>query len=159
MILLNEKYEQIKDIKESQLFWIYDVDETDIKERDFYLKSVTLWQNVISDAYELTIGDGKTWIPFNYHILIGDYDSGLDCLTPDEILGRSFQAVSFSNELDETTSGLTDMKVTGYKKDMVFSVPYIKAVYPISIGGNKVILVSPKDFYNKIKGATIGSLL
>lgn len=162
MILLNEEYKGIKNITDgntSQLFWVYDTDETDVKERDFYLNNVTLWQNVISDAYQLSIGDGTTWLPFNYHILIGDYDSGLDCLTPDEILGRHFQAISFSNELDESTSSLLDIKVCGYEKDKVFAVPYTKAVYPILISNDKVILVSPKDFYNKIKNTSIGSLI
>jgi hypothetical protein len=167
MILINERYKGIRkfntDEHRAQLFWSYDFikdgDPKDSKNLDFFLRQCLLWQNITSDAYKIRIGDASVWLPFNYHLLLGDFDSGLDCISPQEILNRPFQAITFSNTLDESTIILKDIKVIGYEEERTFIVPFEKGIFPILAGNDRAVLVSSKDFYNKIKNTTLSGLL
>ena len=166
MILINEKYKGIKkfnDDHHAQLFWSYDFvksdDPREVKHLDFFLKTCLLWQNITSDAYKLKIGDSFVWMPYNYHLLLGDFDSGLDCISPEEILNRPFQAITFPNTLDEHNIILKDIKVVGYESEKNFVVPFEKGIFPILAGKDRAVLVSSKDFYNKIKNTTLSGLL
>lgn len=149
MYLLDENHNSIKNLDsyiENQYFWIYN-----FKDTDFYLKNCTLWQNLKSDAYTLQIGKESITLPFNYYIMIGDYDIGLDFITPEEIVGREFDAFVFSNTFDPQSWELVSMKITGYEHDMSFRVPYVKQPFPVALGERTSILVSNSDMYNKIK--------
>lgn len=161
MILIDEKYKGISSFRDhhAQLFWTYDFSKDDDSTLDFFLKSCLLWQNVVSDAYQIKVGDDTVWLPYNYFFLLGDFDSGLDCIAPKEILNRPFQAVTFSNTLEEQSMILKDIKIVGYEHDMSFVIPFEKGIFPILVGDNRVILVSAKDFYNKIKDTTLAGMI
>jgi hypothetical protein len=160
MILLDEKYKGITSYKDhhAQLFWTYDFSKDDSKTLDFFLKSCLLWQNVISDAYQLKIGEDTVWMPFNYYFLLGDFDSGLDCISPQEIMNRPFQAVTFADNLEESTMILKDINIVGYEENRTFVIPYERGIFPVLVG-KRVILISGKDFYNKIKDTTLAGMI
>jgi len=149
MMLINDNYKKIKNLnecRETQMFWLFDLDE-----KDFFLKTVQTWYSLKSDAYVLSIGKYELEIPTNYYLLIGDYDAGLDCIPPDEIVGRDFQAFVFSNDFEQDSWELMDIKRKGYKHDREFELPFTKKPFPVMIDDNKAVLISSTDMYSKIK--------
>ena len=154
MKLIDEKYQAVEKYTTDQLFWIYD-----FKQHDFFLKTCLLWHNIKSDAYIIEIGKGVLSIPFNYFMMIGDYDGGLDFISPDEIVGREFEAFTFSKDFSEASWELTKLKIIGYEENQNFVLPFIKYPFPVSINDTKAILVSNNDLYNKIKETSFGDIL
>jgi len=142
MHLLDENYERIEtfDNNKAKLFWTFDIDSC-----DFFLKSCLLWQSITSDAYVLSVGNGSVMIPYNYYIVIGDYDSGFDCITPEEIMGREFDAYTFSNDLNEGSHMLEPINVTDYVEDAVFVLPFVKSVFPTTISDKRSMFIINKD--------------
>ena len=156
MHLLDENYKRIEtfDNNKAKLFWTFDVDAC-----DFFLKSCLLWQNVTSDAYTLSVGKGSITIPYNYYLVIGDYDSGFDCITPEEIMGRSFEAYTFANNLAEGTHELEHIEITGYNEDVNFVLPFVKSIFPVVVSDKRSMFVINKDSYNKFKELSISEIL
>lgn len=154
MKLIDEKYQSVTKYTTEQLFWIYD-----FKQHDFFLKNCLLWHNIRSDAYIIEIGRGILTIPFNYFMMIGDYDGGLDFISPEEVVGREFQAFTFSMNFSESSWDLTRLKIVGYEEDQNFVLPFIKYPFPVSIGNNSAVLVSNSDLYNKLKETSFNDIL
>lgn len=156
MNLIDENYNRITlfDNNKDKLFWTFEIEPC-----DFFLKTCMFWQNVTSDAYTLTIGEGTVTLPYNYYIVIGDYDSGFDCVTPEEIMGRDFDVFTFSNDLAEGTHELTPLHVVGYEEDVVFILPFTKSVFPIMISDTRAMFIINKDSYNKFKELSISEVL
>jgi hypothetical protein len=160
MKLINEKYKSIinedyVDKNEIPMFWVYDPDKA-----DFFIKTCLLWQNIKTDTYKIKIGKDVISIPYNYHIIIGDYDGGLDCISPEEIVGRKFQAFTFSNDIDENSWILDDLRIVGVEQDIDFLVPFVKGIFPILLSDKRAILVSSiGDCYNKIKNISVADLI
>jgi len=156
MHLLDENYKRIEtfDNNKAKLFWTFDMDAC-----DFFLKSCLLWQNITSDAYTLSVGKGSVTIPYNYYIVIGDYDSGFDCITPEEIMGRDFDAYTFSNELTEGSHMLEPIHVTKYEEDVNFVLPFVKSVFPVVISDKRAMFIVNKDSYNRFKDISISDIV
>ena len=156
MHLIDESYKKIEtfDNTKAKLFWTFDTEVS-----DFFLKSCLLWQNVTSDAYTISVGKGSVSLPYNYYIVIGDYDSGFDCITPEEIMGREFDAYTFSSEMNEGSNMLEPIHVTGYEEDVVFVLPFVKSVFPIMISEDRAMFIINKDSYNKFKDLSISEVL
>lgn len=159
MNLINEKYEGIiksdySNRNKNQMFWVYNPIE-----EDFFLKTCLIWQNIKTDTYEVKIGDDVISLPFNYYIIIGDYDSGLDCICPEEITGRNFQAFTFSNNIDENSWILKDIKIVGVKEDIDFVIPFVKGIFPVLLSDKRAVLVASSDCYNKIKDISMADLI
>lgn len=156
MYLIDENYTKIEtfDDTKSKLFWTFDTEVS-----DFFLKSCLLWQNVTSDAYTISVGKGVVTLPYNYYIVIADYDSGFDCITPEEIMGRDFDAYTFSNDMAEGTNLLEPIGVTGYDEDVVFVLPFVKSIFPVMISDSRAMFIINKDSYNKFKDLSISEVL
>jgi len=156
MHLIDENYGKIEEFEnnKNKLFWTFDIEQC-----DFFLKSCLLWQNITSDAYTLQIGNGTVTLPYNYYIVIGDYDSGFDCITPEEIMGREFDVFTFANDLHEGSHMLEPLQVTGYNEDIVFILPFVKSVFPIMISNTRAMFIINKDSYNKFKELSISEIL
>lgn len=150
MLLLDENYEGFNSIEEGEditkkHFWLYD-----LSKHDFFLTTSLIWYNLKSEAYELTIGRHKVMVPANYYILIGDYDVGFDVISPEEVVGRTFQAFTMNSKLSYTTSNFQDFDITGYTEDEKFIFPLTNALVPVKVGSS-IILLSSKNVYTKIK--------
>ena len=157
MKLINESYGEIESLEDNtitNLFWHYD-----ISKKDFFIMTCKVWYNITSDVYLIKIGNHTIRVPYNYYILIGDYDGGLDCITPEEIVGRDFQAFTFSNTLEDESWTLDEIKIVGYEEDVTFVSPFIKGLYPILISDNRAIMISSTDMYQKIKDFTFSDIL
>jgi len=149
---INEYYGNVK--KGGDCFWIFD-----IQKDDFFLKSKQANKKLTASSYQITIEDSSIWIPYNFFIMIGDYDKGLDCVIPDEIMGRKFNAIVLSNTLDESTYQIKEMKVTDYRHTMIYDMPFVNTVFPVMLSDSSVIMISQNDMYNKLKNMTIGKLI
>lgn len=158
MHLIDEYYQKIEvsDNKNNKdkMFWTFDVDAN-----DFFLKSCLYWQSVISDAYTLSIGTGTLTLPYNYYIVIGDYDSGFDCITPEEIMGREFDVYTFSNDMSEGSNMLEPVSVIGYEEDVSFVLPFVKSIFPVMISDKRSMFIINKDSYNSFKTLSISDIL
>ena len=157
MKLIDENYNEIttmSDTRVANLFWHYDIEH-----KDFFIRTCPVWYNITSDAYKVKIGKDIISIPYNYYILIGDFDGGLDCISPDEIIGREFQAFTFANNLEDESWILEDIKIVGYEEDVVFVTPFVKGFFPILTSDKRAILVSSTDMYMKIKDMTFSDIL
>ena len=157
MYLIDDSYNKIETFEQTvkQRFWIYD-----ITKNDFFVKTCMLWQNITSASYHVQFGNrGSIWIPYNYHIIIGDYEQGLDSITMEELMGRDFQAFTFAKELEVGTMNLEDIKIIGYDENKDYTLPFIKTTYPILINDDTCILISANDCYNRIKHNCISDIL
>lgn len=156
MHLIDENYQRIEtfDNNKEKLFWTFDIEQ-----EDFFLKSCMYWQNITSDAYTLQVGNGFVTLPYNYFIVIGDYDSGFDCITPEEIMGREFDVFTFAHDIHEGSHMLEPLIVTGYEEDVNFVLPFVKSVFPVMISDSRAMFIINKDSYNKFKDLSISEIL
>lgn len=127
-------------------FWIYNIDK-----RDFFLIETDNWYEFKTDSYLVSIGMSIMHIPINYYIIIGDYDGGLDTITPAEIVGREFEAFVFNNDFENDSWVLEPIKIIGYEENSNFIIPETKFPYPVLISDKKAVLISEKEVYNKLK--------
>jgi len=156
MKFIDNNYKEIylSDITNDTLYWTYNINE-----KDFFLKSSKDWYELKSDAYILNIGGAIINIPANFYIIIGDYDGGLDTITPVEIVGREFEAFSFSSNLEVDSWQLEPIHVVGYKESVEFIIPEFKTPIPILTSAKRAILVSEKEVWNKIKHITFSDII
>ena len=163
MLLIDENYKPIKEFGtdlQNLSFWYFNLTPKNKQDIDFYIESkCQLWKNLKTDAYELDIGGNEIIIPFNFFFVIAEIDSPLDCISPEEIVGRDFKAFTFAHDMEECSWSLEDVKVTGYHEDVDFIVPFIKSPYPVLISETRAILVSSQDCYNKLKDLDIGNIV
>lgn len=156
MLFLDENYDQITSLKDhpSRLMWVFDVDKS-----DFFIRQYQVWYSLSTPTYHMRIAGVEIHIPANYNILIGDYDAGLDIITPNEIIGRNFDALSFHPKLISQSGSLTPIEVVGYTEEEHFLIPFTKNPTPIFISDKIAILVGNTDFYNKIKNLTFDEII
>lgn len=148
MYVIDQEYNPIKNIPQAgddRYFWIYDAEQ-----RDFFLHRSYAWFSLRCDAYVLQIGKDHVNIPTGYHIVIGDIDGGLDSVTPDEIVGRDFDVLTFSRTLDEGSWELKPITVTGYVKNHTFVYPNMNSPFPVVVGERHAMLLSSTDLYKKV---------
>ena len=147
MNLINEKYEKIENMGSKYYFYY------DFKEQDFFISKEIAWYELCTDVYTLKIGNNTVDVPFNYNIVIGDFDGGLDIIKPTEILGRDFEAFVFNRTLEEGSWRLEEMKVVGMKEDvkLIYPINTKGGAYPICLGENKSIIISHVDVYTHLK--------
>jgi hypothetical protein len=154
---IHDNYELISDVtneSEGQRIWVYDIDE-----RDFFFREVNNWFDLKADAYVLQIEDATFYVPLSYYILIGDYDVGLDVITPAEIVGRKFEAFVFNKNLEPDSWALDDIRVVGYDNNHSFILPDIKGLVPVAISNKKAIMICEKDVYNKLKNLSFADII
>lgn len=155
MWLINENYKKVDDTlsNEHKYFWIYDCEQ-----RDFFLQTSIMWFSLKTDCYILSVGGKEVIVPFNFPIMIGDYDAGLDTIKAEEIVGRPFDVVVLDNTLDHTSLELLPVEVIGYKQSVDFLLPQSKHPFPVLISDSRAILIGQQDYYQKIKNAFVGEI-
>lgn len=153
MQLLNEHYQPITNQEDINIannhFWEYRYSPK-VECRGFYLIHKTTWNEICGGSYLIQIGREVIEIPVNFHILIADWDGGLDCLKVDEICGRHFEAFTVSNTLESESWILKDLRVIGFNEESRIAYPNTRKPVAVSAGEGRAIVVSPVDIYNKI---------
>lgn len=134
------------------MYWAYRIaPESEKHRRGYVLTTTDIWRMVDVPSYSIKIGTNVVDIPANHYIVIADLDRGIDFIRMDEIVGRPFEALTISPQLDGW--GIKDFTVVGYKEDSHIPYPENKTIIPILIG-NRAILVSSVDHYNKVSSYT-----
>lgn len=154
MLLINENYGPLMDQtigNEDKFYWEYD-----LQKEDFFLRRSLLWYSIKTDCYTIEVNGKTVNIPFNFHMLIGDFDSGLDAIKPEEIVGRSFDLVTFNSRLTSSSIRLVPMRIVGYKHGLSFMLPQTKNLLMVYVSEETSILVSQTDFFGKIKNISFG---
>lgn len=148
MKLLDHNYEPFENEKGdiNKMFWLYDT-----KQLDFMLRDCNVWFNVKSDCYIININGQNIYVPESYNIVIGDVDVGVDTISPTEIVGRDFDALTFTNKLDAGSWSLDPIKVVGFEENVDIIFPYTKLPVPVFTSEDRVMLISSDDCYSKIK--------
>ena len=156
MQFLNENYTPIPDIisNDEKLFWLYD-----LTKRDFFLRHYFSWHVLKSETYLLEIDHHVVRLPASFFMVIGDYDGGLDLVKPEEIVGRSFDVLTFKPDFTEDSWLLEPVRVIGYEDEHEFQIPFTNHPLPILISDTKAILVSANDVYNKIKNMSFADII
>lgn len=157
MNLINENYKPLIDTDENIVnnhFWYYSNEE-----KDFFLTEVMVWQNVSGGAYIAEIGNREIIIPENYHVIIGDIDSGLDAIKMAEVIGRTFEVMTFNIDMEENSWLLEEMTIKGYVEEHEFMFPFLNKMIPVCLGNKRAILVSSNDFYSKLKRMSFGDVV
>lgn len=156
MKFIDENYKPIVSLKDhsSRLVWIFDSDKS-----DFYLKQYVAIYHLSTPTYHIKIAGVEVHIPANYNILVGDYDVGLDTISPNEIIGRGFDALTFSPKLISQSTSLSKIEIVGYTEEEHFLIPFTKNPTPIFISDRLSILVGSQEYYNKIKDLTFDEIL
>mgnify|MGYP000920542402 CR=1 FL=1 len=132
-----------------------DIDNSDFlyydhKREDYYLSSGVLWYSITSPCYKVSIKENEIIIPETFHIIIGDYDRGVDAISVMELLGRDFEAITFDKSFDKNSIKLEKISITGYERSYLTKFPYCDNIVPVQLG-DSVVLVSQNDCYNRIK--------
>lgn len=154
MKFINEYNKPIDDIMKSNHYWTYNIED-----KDFYLNTPVFYNDLNTDAYVIEIGNNKVTIPSNFFVVIADFDGRLDNITPDEIIGREFQAFIFNTLLDYDSWRLEDMNVIDYIEDYEFVLPNISTPFPVAISDEHAIMLSERDIYSKLKKMTFSDIL
>lgn len=150
MFVIDENYKPVETIEtDSTMYWAWILDK-----RDFFLRPIDVWQRIVSEAYQLQIGKHTVWIPSNWYLLIGDFDSGLDTIKIDEICYRDFDAFVMHTKFLSGSGVLEPIKILNYDHEKEFIVPFTDTPLPIAISKEKAIIVSNKDLYFKINDMT-----
>ena len=150
---IDENYNKIDNLNDvlqlDQInFWTFNVDK-----KDFFLLNSNNWLNIRSESYKISISGNESYIPADYFVIIGDYDKGLDLISPKELVGREFEAVCFDSILGRVK--LSNFNITGYNESVRFSFPVFgNNLLPVKIG-NKIILLSNKNIYTRLKKLTL----
>lgn len=134
--------EQIVAMKEP--FFIYK-----LSERDFITRPPFGIECIVTDVMVLDIGGMVVRLPENMHLLIGDFDGGLDVIRLDELIGRDFDAVVVNADFAEDSMQLMPIRVIGVERHEV-RTPMVHSPYPVALGDNKAILVSTTDIYSDV---------
>lgn len=145
MNLLGEDYTSLpnEDDVVNAFYWEYD-----IKNKDFFLSSSPTWKKVSSPAYKVTVGKHSTYIPTDYHVMIGDITGELDWTTVDEMIAREFEVFCFTTNLQEWQ--ILPIEVSDYVSEYTYRVPNNTSPIPITVG-DRAILVSERDLYHRTK--------
>lgn len=157
MNLLNKNYnlESSEDIRhKNEGFWYFDIDK-----KDFFLRPAQNWFDLKSDAYTIKIWDHTIKIPTNYYLIIGDYDAGLDAITPYEVVGRQFEVFMYKTSLEADSWTFEPFKIVGYEKNYNFTLPDIKHLISVGVSDTKAIFISEKDQYNKLKNLSFSDII
>lgn len=153
MKLLDVEYKHIVEPESDTHFWYYCPERA-----DFFVTESNFWQEMTCNAYVLDFDGHHVYIPEQYYILIGDYDSGLDTIKAMEIAGRDFDVFCFDNKLNEHRWPMERIKVVGYEEDVSFEIPMINKPFPILVDNNRSIIVSRTDLYSDMKNKGFGDL-
>lgn len=156
MKLIDKDFKAIKLRKGQSIndlhYWEYRMyPEKQKEQRGFYLTFSPTWNIITSNAYILQVGKEKIQVPASHYVMIGDLDGGLDFIKLDEVLGRPFEAFTLSSDFESDSWMLKDIKVCGYRKDCRIPYPDTKGIVPV-LCGNRALLVSTVDMYNKLGG-------
>jgi len=156
MRLINEVYKPIDDLTNSysHLFWLYLPDRV-----DFFLRRYDTWYNLHTETYILRIDGHDIRVPANFFMVIGDYDAGLDTITPDDICGREFEVLTFNLDMEPDSWLLKKVTVVGHEDESLFQLPFTKNAYPVAYSDERAILISSVEIYGKIKNLTFSDII
>lgn len=154
MDLLNDNYSRHELGEDDTYFWSFDLDK-----EDFFLKQSDIWYNMQSSGYKVRVLGSEIIIPSNFYIIIGDIEGGLDCITPDEITGRQFEAFTFRSNLDAGAWSLEPIEICGYVDDHKFAFPVVNNPVPVLANPSHCLLVSGTDVYNKLKNLSLADII
>jgi len=127
----------------------------EIEKSDYFLVHKINWQILTAGIYKFQIGDCVHSIPSGHFVMIGDENGDMDWITVDEMVGREIECVRFGAEL-----GHWDVKpavLLDYFEGQYYWPTTAHAV-PI-INNNRVIMVSERDHYHKIKDCGVDLFL
>ena len=126
-------------------------------EGDFFLSNTTKWINMKSEAFKISINGRECFIPADYFIIIGDFDLGIDLVSPKELVGREFEAISYDNVLNGFK--LSEFSICGYDEEVRFSFPVIgNHILPVRVGKN-IILLANKNIYTRLKKLSLSDFM
>ena len=155
---LNNLPEQIEDdIRFSVL------DNSDPKEPDFFFIPLIFLESFSSPAIVMEINGQEISMPLDWHIAVGDSQSGNDVeiLPLTSINDRGFEAFIF-NPLKSYQPDFAELKVTNFYNDVKWHVPKTKngqlLSVPIKDGHNPPCAFFIKDISRQIETIDYGAL-
>lgn len=140
---LNSLPETIDDIR----FSIFD--NSNPKDADYYFIPLIFLESFTSSALVLRIGDHVIKMPMDWHILIGEEDSGdLEAIPLSSINDRDFKAFSF-NSLSSYMVNFLPIEVIDVYNEVQWYNPKLKngqyLAVPLTSGKNPVVVYFIKD--------------
>jgi len=149
MYLIDKNFDKIEFEKDLFVdFWNFDFSQ----EAFMLEKSVSHWE-MDTDTCDIQVGNHIVTLPVNFFIVIGDYETGLDCIKPEEIVGREFDVLTIGSKMERESWELEPMKVVGFTHQDKVLIPHHKkkCMYPVYLSDKKFILVAVKDIFHSIK--------
>lgn len=160
MLLMNDNFGGFNSISDNDnyrhwVYWTYN-----IPEKDFMMSRSKNWQNLMSEGYRVSIGNNVISMPYNYHILIADEDGSVDIISPAEILGRHYTALTLDTIFDKNSFRLKPIEVVGYFDVENFIWPKLTSDFlTVKISRDRVILVADRNIYNRVKKMNVNDFL
>lgn len=124
------------------------------KEEDFFLGSMSYWENLTGMVYTVSIGGNPFDIASGLFVMIGDEYGDFDWIEIEELIGRT-QLTVMTFDPSFRQWNISPMNVLDAKDDQSLLWPSpldekAKGIIPI-ISNNTVILVSEKDQHSKMQ--------
>lgn len=129
--------------------------EYSLDRQDYFLNYRMIWREVDADFYEMVIGNQTFFLPSGFYVMIGDVFGELDWIMIDEMIGRDLECVILSPGLE--TWSLHTPKLKNVSEKRMFW-PKTTNIIPVR-SGDRVLMISDKDFYHKTKDLIINSLV
>lgn len=114
---------------------------------DFFLSSMSYWENLTGTIYSAKIGSGVFDIPTGLFVMIGDEYGDFDWIEIDELIGRPHLTV-MTFDADFTQWSISGMQIVGVNEGTILwpspRDDKTKDIIPIMSNGT-AIMVSEKD--------------
>ena len=140
------------------------LDNSNPKDPDFYWMPLIFLESFNSPAMVLEIGGNEITVPVDWHIAVGDSETGMDLevLPLTSLNNRGFEAWLY-NPLSSFKCDFAEVKITNFYNDVKWYFPKMKngqlLSMPISDGKNPLCAFFVKDISRQSEVIDFGLLM